>query len=256
MEKNRIKSRAVFLRFYEELNDFLPPHKRKIRFEHNYSGTPSVKDLIESLGVPHTEVDLILVNGQSATFKYKLNNGDDISVYPEFESMDITPLQKLRPAPLRRPRFILDVHLGSLARYMRMLGIDTLYRNDYPDEEIIEISVSGKRAILTRDLGILKNGTVKRGYFVRNTEPVKQIEEVINRFDLARNIKEFSRCVKCNSRLRKIKKETIIDILSPKVKQQRNEFTFCPFCGKVYWKGTHYEKMKKLINSLKHSAEL
>ena len=117
----------IFLRFYEELNDFLPEEKRKKRFLHQYIDRTSVKDLIESLGVPHTEIDLILVNGKSVSFKYLINDGDDISVYPVFESIDITGLQHLRPKPLRDPKFIADVHLGRLARYLRMLGFDTLF---------------------------------------------------------------------------------------------------------------------------------
>ena len=122
--------KATF-RFYEELNDFLPKEKRKKRFEHNFIDRASVKDVIESFGVPHTEVDLIIVNGESKNFSYIINDGDDISVYPVFESIDISNLQKLRPEPLREPKFILDVHLGTLARYLRMLGFDTNYRNDY-----------------------------------------------------------------------------------------------------------------------------
>ena len=130
--------KKITLRFYEELNDFLPADKRKKRFEHSFIDRTSVKDMIESFGIPHTEIDLILVNGNSVNFSYLVNNGDDISVYPMFESLDITDLQHLRAKPLRKPKFILDVHLGTLAKYMRMLGFDSLYQNNYKDEEIVK----------------------------------------------------------------------------------------------------------------------
>lgn len=193
--------KRVSIRFYEELNDFIPPSKQKVRFTHEFFGQPSVKDLMESIGVPHTEIDLIIVNRASVGFGYLVKEGDDISVYPEFESLDIAKLQRLRPKPLRKPKFVLDVHLGALARYMRMLGFDAKYENSFSDEEIIFTSVNEKRTILTRDLGILKNGKVTRGYFVRNTNPKKQIEEIIRRFDLKTGIKEFTRCIDCNSLL-------------------------------------------------------
>ena len=141
----------INIRFYEELNDFLPEEKRKIRFVHHYIDRTSVKDLIESLGVPHAEVDLILVNGKSVGFDYLINDEDDISVYPVFESFDITDIQHLRPKPLREPKFICDVHLGKLARYLRMMGFDVYYYNDLTDEKIVSVSLKEKRAILTKD---------------------------------------------------------------------------------------------------------
>ncbi|MEW5843050.1 MAG: Mut7-C RNAse domain-containing protein [Bacteroidota bacterium] len=243
--------KSVSVRFYEELNDFLPQLKRKVRFTHEFFGQPSVKDLIESLGVPHTEVDLIIVNQTSVSFSYLVKDGDDISVYPEFESLDIARLQRLRPQTLRKPKFVLDVHLGTLARYMRMVGFDTKYENTFSDEEIIQLSLKEKRTILTRDLGIFKNGKVTRGYFVRNTNPKKQIEEIIRRFDMKNKIKEFTRCIDCNSLLQKIDKKKIIDRLPPKVKSIYSQYYICKECDKVYWQGSHYEKMKLLVDELK-----
>ncbi|MEO8399489.1 MAG: Mut7-C RNAse domain-containing protein [Ignavibacteriaceae bacterium] len=243
--------KKITLRFYEELNDFLPKAKRKIGFEHNFIDRASVKDLIESCGVPHTEVDLILVNGKSENFSYKINDKDDISVYPVFESIDISSLQRLRPAPLRNPKFILDVHLGTLSKYLRMLGFDVFYRNNFSDEKIVKISLMEKRAVLTRDVGILKRSEVTRGYWIRNFDPVKQLEEVIKRFDLKNQIKEFSRCVECNSVLEKIDKQKIIGRLPPKVKAAHNDFLYCKSCDKIYWRGSHYKSMKSLIEKLK-----
>ncbi len=246
--------KKISIRFYEELNDFLPERKRKVRFTHRYFCRRSVKDLIESLGVPHTEVDLIIVNGSSAGFNYHVNDSDDISVYPEFESLDISKLQRLRPKPLRKPKFVLDVHLGTLARYMRMLGFDTKYENYFSDKEIIRISLKEKRAILTRDLGILKHSSVTRGYFMRNTSPQKQIEEIVNRFDMKNEIKEFTRCIDCNYFLKKIDKEKIIGRIPAKVKTIYSQFYICKKCDKVYWHGSHYEKMKLLVDKFKVSG--
>jgi uncharacterized protein len=242
----------IQIRFYEELNDFLPIEKRKKRFAHLYIDKTSVKDLIESLGVPHTEVDLILVNGKSVNFKYILNDADDISVYPVFESFDITEVQHLRPKPLRKPRFVADVHLGRLMRYLRMMGLDVLYKNNFVDEEIVRISLIERRAILTRDRGILKRNDVTHGYWVRSTNVEEQVKEVLRRFYLQKEIKEFTRCLECNEPLKSIKKETIIDQLPPKVANSQNDFYRCPGCNKIYWKGTHYLSMLKFIQSIKY----
>ena len=243
--------KKVYLMFYEELNDFLPSNKKKKRFEHSFIDRTSVKDMIESLGVPHTEVDLILVNGISVDFSYLVNNGDDISVYPMFESLDISNLQRLRAKPLRKPKFILDVHLGTLAKYMRMLGFDTLYKNDYIDEEIVKISLKERRAILTKDRGILKRSEVTHGYWIRSTKTEEQLIEVMKRFDLKNQIKELSRCLLCNSLLKKISKEKIIDRLPRKVKEFQNEFYYCKNCDKIFWKGSHYAKMLAVIEKLR-----
>ena len=243
----------ISIRFYEELNDFLPIEKQKKRFEHNYIDRTSVKDLIESLGVPHAEVDLILINGKSVGFDYIINDDDDISVYPVFESIDITDLQHLRPKPLRKPKFVADVHLGRLARYMRMLGFDTLYKNNIDDDEIVNISVDEKRTILTRDRNILKISIVTHGYFVRNIEIKKQLIEILNRFNLENQIKEFTRCIECNTILEPISKEEIIDKLPLKVSESQEFFSICPGCKKIYWKGTHHHKMNAFIQSLKNS---
>jgi uncharacterized protein with PIN domain len=242
---------TIYLRFYEELNDFLPEEKKKKRFVHHFIDRTSVKDLIESLGVPHTEVDLILANGKSVNFKYLIIDGDDISVYPVFESLDITEVQHLRPKPLRKPKFVADVHLGRLSRYLRMMGFDVYYRNDLGDEEIIEISLRDKRAILTKDRGILKRNEVTHGYFLRSNNVEKQTEEVIRRFDLQKSIKEFTRCLECNSELLKIERKKIINRLPPKVAAAQDAFFICPVCRKLFWAGTHHQKMLSLVQKIK-----
>lgn len=244
--------KTVSFRFYEELNDFLPKEKRKTRFEHEFIDRTSIKDMIESLGVTHTEVDLILVNGTSVNFSYIVQDLDDISVYPVFESMDISDVQHLRSKPLRNKKFILDVHLGTLARYLRMIGFDTKYRNDYSDNEIVFTSIADKRTILTRDKGILKRNEVTHGYWIRNQNPELQLEEVAERFSLKNQIREFERCLECNTKLEKIDKEKIIDRLPLKVKRGQNNFWYCKNCDKIYWRGSHYDKMKAMIDKLFH----
>jgi len=247
-----IKYKKIYLRFYEELNDFLPEEKKKKRFTHQFIDRTTVKDLIESLGVPHTEADLILVNGTSVGFNYLINDGDDISVYPVFESFDISEVQHLRPKPLREPKFVADVHLGRLTRYLRMMGFDVSYKNYFSDDEIVRISLKEKRAILTKDRGILKRNEVTHGYWVRSAGVEDQVKEILKRFHLQNEIKEFSRCMECNDLLKPVKKEKIISQLPPKVARLQNEFYNCPACKKIYWKGTHYHRMLSFIQSLKN----
>ena len=197
-------------RFYEELNDFLPLDKKKVDFVRPFSGNPSIKDIIEAIGVPHVEIDLILVNGNSVDFKYILQNNDRVSVYPAFETLGINNVTHLRAQPLRVSTFILDVHLGKLANYLRMLGFDTLYRNDNDDPEIIRISLEEHRIILTRDIGLLKVKSVTHAYFVREQHPKRQLEEVLKHFDLYKDINPFNRCIKCNGHLEPVEKEEIL----------------------------------------------
>ncbi|MEG8946662.1 Mut7-C RNAse domain-containing protein [Rosettibacter firmus] len=243
--------KTIFLRFYEELNDFLPAEKRKRLFEHKFWGQPSIKDVIESLGVPHTEVDLILVNGESVSFNYLVKDNDHISVYPEFETFDISNLQKLRKTSLRKPKFICDVHLGKLARNLRMFGFDVYYENNLNDEKIVEISLKEKRTILTRDLGILKRSNVIRGYFVRSENPQEQIIEIINRFHLTNQIKPFTLCLECGSKLKRISKKEIIHLIPEKVKKTQNRYFICTQCKKIYWRGIHFEKMNATVKKIK-----
>lgn len=237
----------VYFRFYEELNDRLPAERRKRSFAYEFPDNPSVKDAIESMGVPHTEVDLILANGVSVAFDYRLQDGDRVSVYPVFENFDISKVTRLRPEPLRIPRFILDVHLGKLARLLRMLGFDALYRNDYADREIIDIARDEKRIILTRDRGILKNRVVTHGYGVRQTAPLEQAREVVRRFDLFSQIRPFSRCMQCNECVVKIDKHAILNRLPPQTARSCDAFCHCPNCGRIYWKGSHYKRMQAKI---------
>lgn len=245
----------VHFRFYEELNDFLPAERRKLEFSVPYYRA-SVKDMIESLGVPHTEVDLILVNGESVDFTCLVHAGDRVSVYPEFESFDISGLARLRPDPLRQPRFVLDAHLGKLARSLRLLGFDTLYSNVYTDAELEEISAAGKRTLLTRDRGLLKRSRVSRGYFVRATAPQAQVREVLRRFDLYRSGAPFSRCLRCNGALQPAEREEVRHRVPSGVVEAFDTFSVCPDCGRVYWPGSHYERLRRLADQLLARGEV
>ncbi len=239
----------AWFRFYAELNDFLAPERRFGEFPYEFLDIGTVKDRIESFGVPHTEVDLILVNGEPVDFAYRVKDSDRVSVYPVFEALDIAPLARLRQEPLRDPQFVLDIHLGKLAAYLRMVGFDTLYRNCARDEELAATSRAERRILLTRDVGLLKRGEVTHGYFMRETGPRKQLAEVIRRFDLARLMRPFSRCMACNGVLVEASKEEVRDLVPPRTAELYDEFRRCPSCGRVYWKGGHYQRMLKMIEN-------
>ena len=237
-------------RFYAELNDFLPRQRKQKSFDFDFPGHSSIKQVIESLGIPHTEIDLILVNGSSVGFSYLPRNGDNISVYPVFESLDITSVNRLRPAPLRDTKFVLDIHLGKLATYLRILGFDTYYRNDSEDLALAEISKQEDRILLTRDRGLLKRNLVTHGYCIRSTQTRQQLREVIRRFDLIHNISPLKRCLKCNGILESVEKEKILDRLEPRTKIYYDQFFICTACNKVYWKGSHYQKMRTFVKKI------
>ena len=246
-------SDQISIRFYEELNDFLSSERRKREFTNTIKERGSIKDLVESLGVPHTEVDLILVNGVSVDFSYLVRPGDHISVYPVFETIDITPLVHLRPVPLRKTRFVLDAHLGRLAAYLRMLGFDSLYRNDYEDAILANISAQQKRILLTCDRRLLMRKIITHGYFVRSRQPHEQVSEVLQRFDLFNNIKPFSRCMHCNGLMQPVDKKAIEAHLLPLTRQHYDTFSQCPDCLKIYWKGSHFQRMLLLVDKFRNT---
>lgn len=235
--------RTSRFRFYEELNDFLPKELHKKSFNYSFTGKPSMKNTIEAIGVPHVEIDLILVDGTSVDFDFLLMGEEDISVYPIFESFDISPVVRLRPEPLRETRFVVDVNLGKLAQKLRLLGFDTLYRNDFEDDEIVRISVLENRIILTRDKGVLKHTNATHGYWVRNYDPLKQLQEVIDRLQLQHRFSPFSRCSKCNGKLINTKKVDLQDQLQNDTINAFEKFWRCNGCGNIYWQGSHYDKI-------------
>jgi uncharacterized protein with PIN domain len=202
------------------------------------------------MGVPHTEVDLILVNGVSVDFSYILADRDRVSVYPVFELLDITDVACLRPRPLRDPRFVVDVNLGRLARYLRLLGFDTLYRNDYMDRDLVEIGSQQGRIVLSRDKNLLKHAAITHGCFIHNSEPLQQIEELIARLDLASSAAPFKRCVRCNGLINPVEKGAVEERLPPLTRKYYEVFWICGDCDQIYWKGAHYERMVGLVEGL------
>lgn len=238
-------------RFYAELNDLLPAARRGIAFTHAFTGTPSVKDVIEALGVPHTEVDLVLADGESVGFGWRLHDGARVSVYPVFETIDVASVTRVRAAPLREPRFVLDVHLGRLARHLRMLGFDAVWEGDADDAALAATSARERRILLTRDRGLLKRRAVTHGYCVRSSAPAQQLAEVIRRLDLARAIAPFTRCIRCNGALAPVEKAEVADRLPPRVRERHQSFRRCGGCGRVYWAGTHHERMSRVVAALR-----
>ncbi len=243
-------ARAEF-RFYEELNDFLPPDRRKTAFVHEIHRRASIKDVIESLGVPHPEVELILANGVSVDFDYQVADGDRIAVYPVFEGIDVREQLAIRREPLRSLRFVLDGHLGTLARYLRLCGFDCLYRNDYDDDELAAISADEGRILLTRDRDALKRRIVTHGYWVREHRPRDQLAEVFRRFDLYDATAPFTRCAHCNGLLIDVDKAAIEHRLEPLTRRYYDHFRLCPGCDRLYWRGTHVQGLERLIDSIR-----
>lgn len=241
---------TVELRFYEELNDFLPEARRKRAFAVEVDRARSVKDAIEAAGVPHTEVDLILVDGLSVGFDHLLRGGERVAVYPMFEALDIAPLVRLRERPLRDPRFVADTHLGKLARHLRMAGFDTLYGNDWDDDRIVALSLGERRTILTRDRGLLRRREVERGYCVRAVESEAQLAEVVRALQLEALLDPFTRCRECNVALEAVAREAVRERLPGRVPELYDRFKRCPACGRVYWEGSHFERMKGVLARL------
>ena len=247
----------ISIHFHEELNELLPPDQRNIDFNHELKETRSVKDLIESIGVPHTEIDTIVVNDESVNFEYLIKPNDRIGLYPPSrvtrpELKNISPLIHCQPEPLTVAHFVLDVHLGKLAAYLRMMGFDSLYRNDYDDPTLANISANEHRTLLTCDRQLLMRKQVTHGYFVRSRQPQQQLIEVLSRFDLFKNKKPFTLCMHCNGITRPVDKQEIEAQLLPKTKKYYKEFYQCEDCNKIYWKGSHYLKMQATINRLKN----
>ena len=244
-----MKNLALF-RFYAELNDFLPIAKKQKTIGYSFFGSPSVKDAIEALGVPHPEVDLILVNGNPVSFSYKIQNNDSISVYPEFELLDISSVSRLRPQPLWEPKFSVDVNLGRLARKLRLLGFDASYSNTYTPKELIRQAVNEKRILLTKSAGLLKNKNITRGYWVRATDVFEQTKEVVTKFDLFGLIKLLHSKVLMVQEFHPVAKEEVVAQIPERTKRYFNKFYRCEGCARIYWKGTHYQKMVRFIERL------
>jgi len=241
---------SATFRFYEELNDFLAPQRRGHEFACACARAATTKHMIEALGVPHTEVELVLVNGESVGFGLQLRDGDRVAVYPKFEAFDVTPLLRVREHPLRETRFVADAHLGGLARLLRMLGFDTLYDNHFRDDEIAGIAAEQQRIVLTRDRDLLKRRGITHGCYVHALGSGPQLREVIDRLDLAGAARPLSLCLHCNAPLHAIDKALVAAALPPKVRACHERFSICDVCRRVYWEGSHWERMRALVDDL------
>jgi len=234
-------------RFYEELNDFLAPERRKREFTCPCARAATTKHMIEALGVPHTEVELVLVNGESAGFDRILEHGDRVAVFPKFEMVDVTPLLHVREHPLRVTRFIADAHLGGLAHLLRMTGFDTLYDNNYHDRQIELLAAQERRIVLTRDRELLKRRSITHGCYVRALKPPDQLCEIFERLDLAHSIKPFTLCLNCNAPLRPVEKAAVLERLPPSIRERFDHFSTCDICQRVFWEGSHWQRMRTML---------
>ena len=235
-------ARAYFS-FSGRLADFLPQNLRQQSVAIDFRGQQSIKHLAESLGVPHPEIGPVLVNGRESTLGALTQDSDQIQLHPVPNGCPI------------EPRFLLDNHLGRLAAYLRMLGFDCLYRNDYADEELAAVLQRDERILLSRDRRLLMRKAVVYGYCPRSLEPMEQLVEVIRRFDLIPRIRPFHRCLLCNHPLETVPKQAVLDRLEPLTERYFEEFQLCPNCQQVYWKGSHYEHMLHLIEQVEENTQ-
>lgn len=236
---------AVSFRFYAQLNDFLTIDRRARRFVHFLKGRSSVKDAVEALGVPHPEIDLIVVNGTPVGFAHLLHDGDAVAVYPRFHSIDLGDLPRVG-APLSEPiRFVVDIHLRKLASYLRLAGFDAIVLED--DLDVAKAAASEARVVLTRDRQLLKRNTIRRGFWIRHTDPQAQFTELVQRLDLGCRARPFTRCLRCNGLLQSVSKEAVAARLPPRTRAVFDEFHVCRACHRIYWRGSHYERLNHLL---------
>jgi uncharacterized protein with PIN domain len=240
---------SATFRFYGELNDFLPRERRTQSFTTRCARDATTKHMIEALGVPHTEVELILVNGESSGLERLLEDGDRVAVYPRFTALDVAPLVCLREQPAGRMRFVADAHLGGLARLLRMAGFDTIYDNSIHDDEIEERAMDEGRVVLTRDRELLKRRGVEYGCYVRALRAQEQLREVFERYGLAERARPFTLCLHCNAPLTSVPKAEVLERLPPTVRELHDEFSTCGVCHRVFWKGSHWKRMAGMLDA-------
>ena len=241
----------VEVRAYAELNDFVAPESRGVTVRRPFRSHQTVKDVLEAMGIPHTEVDLILVNGDPQGFEHRPATGDRIAAYPMFEALDIGSTARLRPTPLRDPRFVVDVNLGRLARLLRALGFDVCWSSDADDQTLADISLGQQRILLTRDRGLLKRRAITHGLFVHSDQAEQQTLEVIRRLDLNQRLAPLTRCLRCNGKLATVSKDDVIDQLEPLTRRYYDAFSRCTARGRIYWAGSHYARLIGLVERLR-----
>lgn len=240
----------IQVRCFAELNDYLPNHQRYNTFSLSVSQPCSVQHLVDLINIPSVNIDLVLVNGQSVTLEYVLQENDLVSIYPIFETFDISNITKVRKTPLRSPKFVLDVHLGKLAHLLRMLGFDAAYKNNFTDNMLIDISTKEKRILLSKDKTLINTNTLSHAYLIKNKEPRLQLLEILDKLDLYTLINPFTRCIECNSLLQKVDKKIIFARIPEAVRNWCNEYYICLSCNRIYWKGSHYKHMNSYIEEI------
>lgn len=231
------------LRCYEELNDFLPHAQRGRDIRLQFDPPAPVRHLVETVGVPHTEIELVLRNGESIDLEARVEDGDRLAVYPVFESFDVASLVRLRPGPLRDPRFLADAHLGRLARDLRLLGFDTVFANDPGDDALARRAAAEQRVLLTRDRQLLMRREVTHGCYLRAARPEEQLGYLVRRLQLCRLMRPFTRCTACNAPVQGVSREAIAASLPPAAGRLHETFWRCDGCGRVYWQGSHWRAM-------------
>lgn len=241
-------------RFYGGLNDFIAPSRRQRAFDSRCARAATVKHMIEALGVPHTEVALVLIGGESCSLDTMLCEGDRVAAFPKFESFDIAGLSRIAALLPGPPRFMADAHLGGLARMLRMAGFDTLYENEATDGEIAAIAEQEGRLVLTRDRELLKRRNVAHGCYVRSLKAEDQLREIVGRLDLAPQFRPFTLCLHCNAPLREVSKETVLASLPPAVRAEHTRFQSCDVCRRVFWQGSHWKRMCALLDRTVRSS--
>jgi uncharacterized protein len=237
-------------RFDAALDDFLAPDRRGREFSVACARAATTKHMIEALGIPHTEVEAILVNDAHADFDRILAEGDRVAVLASQPRVAGTRSCRLRGPLPDPPRFVADAHLGGLARLMRMAGFDTLYDNGYRDERIEAIAVGEGRIVLSRDRELLKRQAIVHGCFPHALASEQQFREVCARLGLARRTRPFSRCLVCNAPLRAVEKAQVLESLPPSVRACQQRFSTCETCGRIYWEGSHWQRMQGVLATL------
>lgn len=238
------------LRLYSNLNDFVRPELRHRTLRRPVGGRPTAKDLIEGAGVPHPEVDLVVVNDAPVDLQHRIGPGDRVAAYPRFERLDVSPELRLLPPPRDEERFVLDGHLGRLARLLRLVGFDTSYRGDADDSELAAVSIDEDRTLLTRDVGLLKRKHLERGYWVRATAPRRQVVEVVRRFPPSPELRPLSRCLACNDLLVPTPAATVADMVPPRSRAAFDDYSRCAGCRRVYWPGSHFDRLTVVVEEI------
>lgn len=239
----------MIINFWGNLKELLrPPFRGQKRVAYELTRQASVKDIIEALGVPHTEVGRLTVAGQEIPFSTAGAADDTLEVYPLSPPVDVSTPTLLRPEPLAKIAFAVDVNVGKLATLLRMAGFDTFYRNYISDPELIEVALRERRILLSKDTDLLKRKEVVFGYLVREIHPENQLAEIVDLFGIKGQLKPLSRCLRCNGLLQPVGKEEIIEQLEPLTKEHYDSFRQCLGCDRIYWPGSHRDKMLLVLN--------